>query len=116
MKEAFCLTSVAGSLFNRAEILQQGSEPCHDKPVNRVAQRAAGWRTGTPLFRSERNHNFLWLKSVGRAETVSILKCILRLDHTYHNARSIFKVSAIQYLQIILRCFVLFCFVLFLFV
>ena len=82
----------------RAEILQQGdsqvSEPCHDKPVNGVAQRAGGWRTDTPLFRSARNRNFLKLMSVGRAEIVSILKCILRLDHTYRNARSILKVSA----------------------
>ena len=64
----------------------QVSEPCHDKPVNGVAQRAGGWRTGTPLFRSARNRNFLKLMSVGRAEIVSILKCILRLDHTYHYA------------------------------
>ena len=92
------------------------SEPCHDKPVNGVAQRAGGWRTGTPLFRSARNRNFLSLKSVGRAEIVSILKCILRLDHTYHNARSILKVSAIiLYLQITLSFFVLFCFCLFCF-
>ena len=46
-----------------AHILQQGdsqvSEPCRDKPVNGVAQRAGGWRTGTPLFRSARNRNFL---------------------------------------------------------
>ena len=45
------------------EVLQQGdsqvSEPCHDKPVNGVAQRAGGWQTGTPLFRSARNRNFL---------------------------------------------------------
>ena len=51
--------------------------------------------------------------SVRRAEIVSILKCILRLDHTYHNARSVLKVSAKQYLQIILSFFVLFCFCLF---
>ena len=47
----------------RSEILQQGdsqvSEPCHDKPVNGVAQRAGGWRTGTPLLRSACNCNFL---------------------------------------------------------
>ena len=46
-----------------SEILQQGdsqvSEPCHDKPVNGVAQRAGGWRTGTLLFRSARNRSFL---------------------------------------------------------
>ena len=82
-----------------AEILQQGdsqvSEPCHDKPVNGVAQRAGGWQTGTPLFQSARNCNFLSLMLVGRAEIVSILKCILCLDHTYHNAHSILKVSAI---------------------
>ena len=45
------------------QILQQGdsqvSEPCHDKPVNGVAQRAGGWRTGTLLFRSARNRSFL---------------------------------------------------------
>ena len=61
-----------------SEILQQGdgqvSEPCHGKPVNVVAQQAGGWRTGTPLFRSARNCSFLSLISVGRAETVSILK------------------------------------------
>ena len=91
------------------------SEPCHDKPANGVAQRAGGWQTGTPLVRSARNRNYLELKSVRRAEIVSILKCILRLDHTYHNARSILKVSAIiLYLRIILSF--VFCFVLFLFV
>ena len=37
----------------------QVSEPCHDKPVKGVAQRAGGWRTGTPLFRSARNRSFL---------------------------------------------------------
>ena len=37
----------------------KGIDKCHDKPVNGVAQRAGGWRTGTPLFRSARNCNFL---------------------------------------------------------
>ena len=31
----------------------------------------------------------------GGAEIVSILKCILHLDHTYHYARSILMVSAL---------------------
>ena len=42
--------------------LEKFSEPCHDKPVNGVAQRAGGWWLvdgGTPLFRSARNRNFL---------------------------------------------------------
>ena len=47
----------------RAGILQQGdsqvSEPCHDRPANGVAQRAGGWQTGAPLFRSASNRNFL---------------------------------------------------------
>ena len=71
------------------------SEPYHHKPVNRVAQWAGGWQTGAPLFRSVRNHNFLKLTLMGRAEIVSILKCILHLDHTYHNACSIPEFSAI---------------------
>ena len=29
----------------------------NDKPVNGVAQRAGGWRTGAPLFRSARNRS-----------------------------------------------------------
>ena len=85
-----------------SEILQQPaipysqvSELCHDKPVNRVAQWVDGWRTGTPLFWSACNCNFLQLMLVGRAEIVLILKCILHLDHTYHNVHSILKVSAI---------------------
>ena len=38
------------------EILQQGdsqvSEPCHDRPVNGVAQRAGGWQTGAKKLRT----------------------------------------------------------------
>ena len=55
------------------------SKPCHDKPVNRVAQWAGGGQAQ--------------LMSVGRAESVSIFKCILHLHDTYHNAFSILKVS-----------------------
>ena len=33
--------------------------------------------------------------SVERADTVTILKCILDLDPSHHNARSVLKVSAI---------------------
>ena len=39
------------------EILHQGdsqvSEPCHDRPVNGVAQRAGGWRTSACQFNFE---------------------------------------------------------------
>ena len=57
------LSDVSSRLSVGAGILQQGespvNEPCHDKPVNGVAQRAGGWWTGIPLFRSARNRNFL---------------------------------------------------------
>ena len=49
--------------LGESEILQQGdsqvSEPCHNKPVNGVAQWAGGWRTGAPFFWSAHNRSFL---------------------------------------------------------
>ena len=54
-----------GSPCSVVSLVSQVSEPCHDKPVNGVAQRAGGWRTGTPLFRSARNRNWLSVANVG---------------------------------------------------
>ena len=41
------------------------SEPCHEKPVNGVAQRAGVWLTGAPLFRSAPNRIFPAVANVG---------------------------------------------------
>ena len=43
----------------------QVSEPCHEKPVNGVAQRAGVWLTGAPLFRSAPNRIFPAVANVG---------------------------------------------------